>query len=405
MDSVHYAGPTPKEGLVGALPEALILELTARMVAIPTRNPPGEEKPCAELIFETLRGWGIEAELISEPDPNRPQVVAWVRGTGEGPTVILNGHIDTVVEGDRAAWRYPPFEATRHGDRLYGLGTSDMKGSLANGMAVLKVLHEARAQLPGTLMFQAVMGEEMDEDGTRTLLRLGYTGDYAIVMEPTDSRIGPGTRGACWHRIGLTGPAAHCGLTDHRTRDSMMFLARFATALEAYHARVAAQQHHLLSSPACRLTQVRAGEAHNSTAGRCELVVDRRMLPHERYAQVTEELTAILEEVRGEVPGVEYAIEFIAGNEATETPLDSPLVGAVQRNFREILGREAEVWGPPYGSDMRNFVVDAGIPTINFGPGDFHVCHQPDEFVPVPDLLACAKVVMGTALDLLSQRR
>lgn len=62
---------------------------------------------------------------------------------------------------------------------------------------------------------------------------------------------------------------------------------------------------------------------------------------------------------------------------------------------------EAEIWGPPYGSDMRNFVVDAGIPTVDFGAGDFHRCHQPDEFVPVDDLLAVARVVFSTAVDFL----
>jgi len=391
-----------KQSLVETLAQELIVDLTARMVAIPTRNPPGEEKPCARFIHETLKGWGVEVEMVPEPDPNRPQVVAWVRGAGAGPTVVLNGHVDTVGEGAPERWRRPPFQATFEDGRLYGLGSADMKGGLAIGMAVVKALHEARERLPGTLMLQAAMGEEMDEDGTRTLLKRGYTGDYAIVMEPTDARIGPGTRGACWHRVVLTGPSVHCGLAASDAADVMMFYARFAARLAEYHRRVSGQRHHLLASPACRVTRLQAGEVHNSIAGRCELLVDRRMLPHESFEQVTQELRALLEETRAEQPGVDYEIAFVAGNEPTETPLDSRLVQALQRNHRELLGREAVIWGPPYGSDMRNFVADAGIPTVNFGPGDFNVCHQPDEYVRVDDLGTCARVVLGTVYDLLS---
>lgn len=391
-----------KQTLLGALSDELILELTAQLVAIPTRNPPGEEKPCALFIHRTLTDWGIEAELIGEPDPERPQVLAWIRGTGAGPTFILNGHMDTVGEGDPARWSRPPFAATRQGDRLYGLGACDMKGSLASAMAMLKALNDSGARLPGTLMFQAVMGEEMDEPGTRTLLRLGHTGDYAITMEPTGGRIGPGTRGACWYRATLSGPASHCGLTAPDAPDLMHALARFAAAIEAYHREVSTRTHHLLASPGCRITRVRAGEAHNSTARHCELVVDRRMLPEESVAAVGDELRAMLAEAVAAVPGVAHGLEFLDLNEATETPLDSPLIEALARNHRALNGSEAEIWGPPYGSDMRNFVVDAGIPTVNFGAGDFRRCHQPDEFVPVPELLAVARVTFATVLDVLA---
>jgi succinyl-diaminopimelate desuccinylase len=392
-----------KTGLIQALPEDLILELTAELVAIPTRNPPGEEKACAEFILKTLQGWGVEAEMVFEPDPDRPQVVAWRRGARDHPTVILNGHIDTVGEGDRAAWRYPPFQATRRGERLYGLGACDMKGSLAIGMAILKTLHDAGAQFPGTLMFQAVMGEEMDEAGTATLLEKGYTGDYALVMEPTDLRIGPGTRGVAWHKITLTGPSVHCGLAAPDAPDLMYHFARLVAAFEAYHREITTRKHHLIPSPACRITEVHAGGVHNDIAGRIELVTDRRMLPNETYEQVTGEIRQILESVAPGSGEFQYELEFLRGNEPTETPLDSPLIETLEKNIRKVGGRQPEIWGPPYGCDMRNFVYDAGIPTTNFGAGDFRVCHKPDEFVVVDDLLACARILLGTAIDLLNE--
>lgn len=390
-----------KSAILESLSDDLVVDLTERLIAIPTVNPPGQEADCARFIYETLTGWGVEAELVPEPDPERPQVVAWVRGTTCGPTFILNAHMDTVPEGDVARWTRPPFEATREGDRLYGLGACDMKGSLASIMAMLKALHDSGAALPGTLMAQFPMGEETDEPGTRTLLALGYVGDMAITMEPTDGRIGPGTRGACWHRVGITGPSAHCGLTPADAADVMHVARRFAAAVEDIHREVSTQTHHLLASPAARITEMRAGERHNATAGRCEMVVDRRMLPHESVAEVGDGLRARLDAAIGGAEGVRGTVTFVDLNEATETPLDAPLVRALAANIRELGRREPEIWGPPYGSDMRNFVHDAAIPCVNFGAGDFRRCHQPDEFVPVPDLLGVARIVFGTVLDVI----
>lgn len=390
-----------KSALIAAISTELIVELTSKLVAIPTPNPPGREKPCAEFIHETLDNWGIEVELVPHPDPDRPQVVAWLRGTGEGPTLILNAHMDTVGVGNREAWKFPPFQATQQGNRLYGRGTCDMKGSLAVGMVMMRTLHDAGVQFPGTLVLQAVIGEEMDEPGTRTLLQKGYTGDYALVLEPTGLRIGPASRGVSWFKITLTGPAMHCGLAEQDTPDVIAGFVHIAGALTAYHHRVAAKQHPLSPSPGCRITQVNAGEAHNSLVGRCEFTVDRRMIPGETVAQIQSELAEILDSALAGTPGITYQLQFVEWNEPVQSPLDSPLIAALQANITEVAGREPEIWPVPYGCDVRNFIYDTGIPAVNFGAGDYRVCHQPNEFVPLDELLTCAQVVMGTMVDIL----
>jgi succinyl-diaminopimelate desuccinylase len=241
----------------------------------------------------------------------------------------------------------------------------------------------------------------MDEPGTRTLLQQGYTGDYALVLEPTDLRIGPASRGVAWHNITLTGPAVHCGLAAPDSPDAIAHFGRVAAALSDYHQQISTRSHPLSPSPSCRITQVRAGEAHNATAGRCQFTVDRRMLPGETYQQVTAELQEILESLTAEAPEISYQVEFIEWNEPVETPLDSPLIETLKQNIQEIGDRTPEIWAVPYGSDVRNFLYDAGIPAVNFGAGDYRVCHQPNEFVEAGDLLACARIVLATVVDLL----
>lgn len=276
-----------------------------------------------------------------------------------------------------------------------------MKGSLAVGMVIMKTLHESGAEFPGNLLLQAPMGEEMDEPGTRTLLQKEYTGDYAIVLEPTELRIGPASRGVSWFKITLTGPSMHCGLAAAETVDVMAAFGRITVALTAYHHEVAKKTHPLSPSPSCRITKVEAGEAHNSLAGHCEFTIDRRMIPGETVEQVTAELQAILERELAAAPEITYQIEFLEWNEPVQAPLDSPLIKALETNIEEIEGREPEIWAVPYGCDVRNFIYDQGIPAVNFGAGDYRVCHQPNEYVTVDELLACARVVMGTAVDLL----
>jgi succinyl-diaminopimelate desuccinylase len=196
-------------------------------------------------------------------------------------------------------------------------------------MVILKTLHEAGVRFPGTLMLQAPMGEEMDEPGTRTLLQKGYTGDYAIVLEPTGLRIGPASRGVSWFEITLSGPSLHCGLADAEGPDVMASFARIATALTAYHHQVAAIEHPLSPSPSCRITRVEAGEAHNSLVGRCTFVVDRRMIPGETVAQVESELRQIIDGVLAGAPDIAYQLAFIEWNEPVQAPLDSPLIAAL----------------------------------------------------------------------------
>jgi succinyl-diaminopimelate desuccinylase len=272
-------------------------------------------------------------------------------------------------------------------------------------MAVLKALHGSGMRFPGTLMLQAVMGEEMAEAGTRTLLKLGYTGDCAIVLEPTELKICRATRGVAWFRITLTGDSTHCGRAGPESIDVMAQFTRFGAALAEYHDRISAQFHPLLPSPAARITRVRGGNRHNHLATECEFIVDRRMLPGETFDGVRDDLVAILETLKASDPALGYRIDLDRGNEPSVIPEDSAIINVLRRNSREARGIDAEVVGKVAGTDMRNFVLDAGIPAVNFGPGSFETgnCHAPNEFVPVDELVDCARVVMGTAIDVLSR--
>jgi succinyl-diaminopimelate desuccinylase len=205
-----------------------------------------------------------------------------------------------------------------------------------------------------------------------------------------------------WFEITLSGPAVHCGLATVDAPDVMAAFARVVAALKDYHQQLATITHPLSPSPGCRITRVEAGEAHNSLVGRCAFTVDRRMVPGETVEQVRTELAEILAQELAEMPEIAHELQFVEWNEPVQAALDSPLIAALERNIRAIGDRDAEIWPVPYGCDVRNFIYDAAIPAVNFGAGDYRVCHQPNEFVTVDGLLTCAQIVMGTVVDLLS---
>jgi acetylornithine deacetylase/succinyl-diaminopimelate desuccinylase-like protein len=183
----------------------------------------------------------------------------------------------------------------------------------------------------------------------------------------------------------------------------MVHLSQVGLALAAYHRQISSQTHPLSPSPSCRVTRIMAGEAHNATPARCEMIIDRRMLPGETHQQISAELDGILSRLKSTEPSIDYRLEFLEWNEPVVTSLDSPLVETLIENIKSVGGLEPNIWGPPYGSDVRNFIYDAAIPTVNFGAGDYRVCHQPNEFVVADDLLTCARIVLGAVLDLLQQ--
>ena len=125
------------------------------------------------------------------------------------------------------------------------------------------------------------------------------------------------------------------------------------------------------------------------------------MLPGERTADIADELRQILDGVAATDPDFRYEMSFLRDNEPVEISTDHVLVKALQRHGADVLGHQPEIWGPPYGSDVRNFVIDAGIPAVNFGPGDFNVCHTPGECVSLQEVQDCARIVMGVVQELL----
>ena len=135
-----------------------VVELTRRLIRLDTSNPPGNETPAAELLGEYLAAAGVDCELVG-PDPQRLNLVARIRGRGEGPSLLLMAHTD-VVPAPAANWSVPPFEARLQEGRLIGRGAADMKGELGARAAALAAFARGGTVPAGDLVLIAEADEE-----------------------------------------------------------------------------------------------------------------------------------------------------------------------------------------------------------------------------------------------------
>lgn len=369
--------------------------LLADLVAIDSQNPPGREKPIAEHIVDRLEGWGIDARLFERPDPDRPQVIAEV---GEGDpgagTLILNGHIDVVPPGEAEQWTHDPFGGEVEGNRVHGRGASDMKGGVAAGMLALRAAHES--DVDGRVVLTCAMGEETAEPGTETMLE-EVSGDWGIVLEPTQLVVDTVGKGLAWYEVEVRGDAAHAS-RPHLGNNVLDALFGFDAQIEAFREEIAEREHPLVGRSLCTPTMLESGTKENVIPDYAKLTFDRRFLPSEDVADLDKEMETLFDGLREE--GFEVSVERTRTYEAAEIDADHEIATVVRRHAHDVAGVETAPHGKDAATDQRNFVNDAGIPAIIWGPGVSEQSHTVDEWAPVDTLVDGVEVLCRTIEEL-----
>jgi succinyl-diaminopimelate desuccinylase len=382
------------------LSEAYIGHVLADLVRTPSTNPGAYEGDVARRIAAWFDGTPVEARLV-ESMPGRPSVGAVLRGRGDGPRLVLNGHEDTVPIDGADLWTTDPFGAEVRDGFLYGRGACDMKAGLAVQIGVAHHLVQHLDRLNGSLVLHFAAGEERAERGTLSLLEAGYTGDYGIVTEPTQLRVAPATRGLAFFCIRLKGRSIHAS-RSHLGINPAWGLAWVLDALEGYRTAVSERDHPLLGCGSVTPTVVRGGVAENAVSDQVELYVDRRLIPGETVEAELAELTARVQAARPADTEVQVEVSvFENAFEPAEIPADASLVGRLVRSHERVTGTPAEVYGAPFASDVRNLVNDAGIEAVTFGPGNVAECHCADERVALAQLEGAARTIADVAAELL----
>ena len=232
-------------------------DLLRQLVATPSVT--GDEAAAQAVVAEALADLGLEVdrwcptreELAGHPSfsddgldlGERPVVVGRLDGEGDGPPLVLNGHIDVVPVGDEDRWPVPPWNDRLDGTVLAGRGTCDMKGGLVAGIAAVSALLRQGLRPPSPVLVQSVIGEETGGVGTLAAMLRGHTGSAAIVLEPTRLHRCPVGAGAASFRLHVPGRAAHGAMRAEGVSAVDKFVPLLAAMAELERERHAAFRH------------------------------------------------------------------------------------------------------------------------------------------------------------------
>jgi acetylornithine deacetylase len=400
-----------------------LLEDVSRFVSVPSVSGAAEEHVAQADMARRLRNggldvdhWAIDVAALSA-DPEFPGmeverseawgVVGRLPGSGGGPTLMLNGHVDVVPVGDPDAWSTDPFGGSIADDRIVGRGAADMKAGLLAAHWAVQAIRSAGVRLLGDVLVASVQGEEDGGLGTFALLRRGWSADACVVPEPTGLDVIPANSGALTFRLRVRGSATHAA----RREEGVSAIEKF---WPVWHALVELEdRRHLDVAPTDRLRlahplsigTVRAGDWASSVPDL--LVAEGRLgvAIGEPVAAAREALEATVAEA---CAGDEWLrdhpveVEWWGGQFASgRLPEGSDLVERVSSAHVAAGGAAPpQVYAAPYGSDLRLLTGLGGIPTVQYGPGDAAVAHGPDEYVPVDEVVTCARALALLALEI-----
>jgi acetylornithine deacetylase len=333
------------------------IELTRALVALETVNPalvPGApgERPAVELLAARLASRGFEIEVVGPA--GRPSLLATHRGRAGGPSLALNGHLDTVgVEG-----MDDPFSAHIEGDRMYGRGTCDMKAGVA--AMVVGVERAAESGHDGDVVLALVADEEHGSLGSAAVLEhlraARRLPDACIVGEPTWLNVIVAHRGFSVVEVEIHGRAAHSS-RPHEGVNAVALLGRLLCGIEKRDEMLAAHEPHPYAGHGSLLaTVVRGGTAPFTLAASASAIVERRTVPGEPLDTGLREVESIVEG-----RGLDGECRELLTRDAWELS-DAPAA----RRLLELLPFEGRA-GAPYWMESAMWEA-AGVPTVVCGP-------------------------------------
>jgi succinyl-diaminopimelate desuccinylase len=389
--------------------EPAIVDLTRRLVAVDTTNPPGRGyAECAQILRDALDALGLRCDTREVDLPGREPRFCLRAEHGSGArSLYLHGHYDVVPAQSPAQ-----FAPELRDGRLWGRGSADMKGGLAAMIHAVAALRDAGVALDGRVVLQLVPDEEDGSaGGSAHLTEHGQlVDDGAIGMltpEPTSGVVWNACRGAITQRITVHGRESHVGLL-HDGDNAFERMVDVVQALRRLRDEVAERRTgYAIEPPAARRSILLLGGSASSGSGfnvvpaRASFTLDRRPNPEEDLDAERARLAAVVDGFRAD--GYRIDVETLQDTFSAGCAEDSELAVALAESVEATEGARPAFELCPGVLEIR-WYARHGIPAYAYGPGRLEVAHGPDEHVDVAALTRCAAVyaqtierVLGTA--------
>lgn len=359
-----------------------IAEQAVKLVEIPSVTM-DEEEVC-RCYAEQLRGLGLEVD-VREVTPGRNNLYARIAGEGGGPALMLNGHLDTIPIGD--CW-----PCRREGDRIYGRGTTDMKGGMAAALGTARALLAADVRLKGDLWITAVVGHEETEakkDGPLALIEdiksERTAGDCILIVEGRDA-LWVMSMGSMVFTITMESERGgqHTQYVPFEENPIRYMGDLIGRIRERQQEMDSGDLHPLAGAERIDLGIAQAGDYFNRTPLLCTLTGTRRWGPGKNAAEVLADLEEMARPY-AEAGGLKLKVQMEHQREPFDTAQDHAAVVATAEAHQLVTGEQAEYVGLRIVGDANIYVNGSGVPTFYYGPSN-ETAHADIEWVSVERL-------------------
>jgi len=398
-----------------------VIEFLEKLISFPSVT--GDEAGIQKFIASRLESMGLTVDAW-EPDheelkkhpayvpTNRdytdcPNVVGVYKGTGNGKSLLLNGHVDVIPPGPLDAWVHQPWSGDIEGDRFHGRGSSDMKSGLAAMTMALDCLMELNVKLKGDVILEYVVDEEQTGNGTLACVMKGYQADAGICCETSSLHVQPACIGRIWFEITVRGKPAGIQRRWEGVNAIEKGYAVMGAVSSLEETRINTLKHPLYpdnrSTLPCMVGVFQSGSFTSAFPDTCLLKGSIATLPGEDTDEVkrsfVEHILAFSQTdswLKDHPPEVTF--EGYCGDPAEISP-DHPIVKAVSEKYTVVTGEKPQITGRQGAADTRYLIKYGNTPTVIFGPGLTEQMHATNEWVGVDYLIDATKILALTIMD------
>ena len=384
-----------QQQLLNEIDRGWIADQAEALVRVPSVTM--NEREVCLLYEQQLRALGLDVD-VREVTAGRSNLYTRLRGTGDGPTLMLNGHLDTIPNQNNQ----PVY---RDGDLMYGRGTTDMKGGMASILGAARALLAADIRLRGDLLLTAVVGHEEPEaekDGVLALIDDINSGrlacDRIVIVEGPDA-LWAMSMGSMVFTMRLESPRGGTHTQYVPFRDNpLRFVGELIDRVQRFQTDLDdGDIHPLAGAERIDLGIVQAGDYFNRTPSECTLTGTRRWAPGKNASSVLNELVELATPI-AQAGGLKLSVSMQHEREPFETPASDPINQAVGSAHRFVTGEEPELVGKRIVGDANLYVHGSGVPTIYYGPSN-ETAHADIENVSIRRLESAAKVYALAAME------
>jgi succinyl-diaminopimelate desuccinylase len=395
--------------------EALVSFLK-KLVEIPTVVPPGDHyKDAIDVIQDKLRSIGFKCKVVETPSHllqryathsnslvgPRPNLIATKEWGSGGPNILLNGHIDVVPPGD--GWRYPPFSATIKDNLMFGRGTADMKGSIASIVFSLSALSQLESDLRGTVTLAITVDEEIGgATGLYYLIKNNLVGgDCCLVGDSTIESIKHASNGCLRFKIITYGRSAHSS-RPWMGVNAIEKMSKVINRLNAFSKQLSRIKSRIPTHPSFQVDYLRpslsvcvisGGIKVNVIPDRCEILVDRRLVPEEDVRREAKRILTAISVLKKVDPDLLVTAEYNYFHESFESDPNDRFIQLLSKSYREVAGVNPFIGGTLGCSDAC-YTAKIGIPTMLLGAARAQSgMHAKNEFVDLNDVTLFSRIL------------